>query len=84
MGICGEGGPNIATPAVGSEGKSIVTPTEPLGVSEEDSMDSNPSLEERVRNVDQHYHQLLRETTWYFSYKGRSLHEWVPSVLDTI
>lgn len=69
---------------MGSEGKSIVTPTEPLGVSEEDFMDSNPSLEERVRNVDQHYHQLLTETTWYFPTKGEVLHEWVPSVLDTI
>ena len=46
--------------AVESEGEPTGTPIDPQGESEEISMDSNPGLEEFVRNVDQHYRQLLR------------------------
>ncbi len=50
----GEGGPYITISAMGSEGEPTGTPTGPQGKSEEVSMDSDPDLEELVRNVDQH------------------------------
>ena len=40
--------------AVGSEEEPTGTPTGPPGESEEVSMDSDPGLEELVKNVDQH------------------------------
>ena len=54
-----EGGSNITTSAVGTEGPEVP----PQGEPEEESRDFNPDLDELVKKVDHHYHQLLRDTT---------------------
>lgn len=50
----------LTSPAVESKVEPTGTPTKSQGESEEDSMDSNPSLE--MIEVDQPYRQLLKET----------------------
>ena len=68
----GEGGPDITTSAVGSEGEPTGTPTGPQGESEEVCMDSDPGLEEIVEKVAQHYRRLLRDT----NLRGRRSTKW--------
>ena len=79
MGLAAEeGGPNITTSAVGSDGEPTGTPTYPQGESEEVSMDSDPGLEEVVRKVDQHYRQPLRDT----NLRGRRSTKWPGFCVD--
>ena len=50
------------SPREGIVGDPAGIPVMPQGELEEESMDSNPDLEELVLKVDQHYRRLLRET----------------------
>ena len=74
----GEGGPNITTSAVGTDGDPVGVPPEPQGESEEESMDSDPDLDEIVRKVDHHYRQLLRDT----NLRGRRSTKWAGVRVD--
>ena len=65
-------GPAITPPREGIAGDPTGIPVTPQGEPEEESMDSDPDLEELVQKVDQHYRRLLRET----NLKGRRSTKW--------
>ena len=68
----------LTSPAVESKVEPTGTPTKSQGESEEDSMDSNPSLE--MIEVDQPYCQLLRETNLLGGRQCAVIKQWMRGV----